>query len=70
MLQGQLIIINMITWNAGRVKQTFVVFSSTTLFWFTAIALFDEDSCPHTVYSHACTSNHLTMDFKHHIIWN
>lgn len=42
--------------------------SSTTLFWFIAIALVGNDNCPHTVYSHACTLK--SMDFKHHIIWN
>lgn len=59
----------MITWNAGLLKQTFFVLSSTTLF-FTVIALVDNDNCPYTVYSCACTLHHLSMDFKHHIIWN
>lgn len=51
MLKVQLIIINMISWNAGLVKQTVFILSSSIFFSFTAIALVHKDNCVHTVYS-------------------
>jgi len=51
MLKVQLIMINMISWHAGLVQQTFFILSSSIFFLFTAIALVHKDDRVHIVYS-------------------